>query len=130
MQTGLSPMMPGQWKSLLKSYGMIYGFISLVRPFRVASAIAMSKLSAEYLETTQTRFKCSRRIAIGVQYSSGIVIGTCCAFLGIFSVSLWTGVPLWNYSEATPWELTHKLFTRLYFNMHRMIQRAIVLAKP
>ena len=123
-------MMPGQWKSLLKSYGMIYGFISLVRPFRVASAIAMSKLSAEYLETTQTKFNCSRKVAIGVQYSSGVFIGGCCAFLGIFGVSLLTGVPLWNYSEATPWELTQKLGVRLYFNMNRMITRAIVLAKP
>jgi len=128
--TGLSPLMPGQWKSLLKSYGMIYGFISLVRPFRVASAIAMSKLSAEYLEITQTKFKCSRKVAIGVQYSSGVFVGGCCAFLGVFGVSLFTGVPLWNYSEATPWELTQKLALRLYFNMNRMVARAVVLASP
>lgn len=93
-RTGLSPMVPGQWKSLLTSYAMIYGAIQILKPFRVAAAIAMSKLSAEYLEMTQHKLNCSRRVAIACQYVMGQVVMAVCALLGVTAVSLWTGVPL------------------------------------
>ena len=87
-------MLPGQWKSLLKSYGMIYGLIQVFKPFRVAAAIGMSKLSAEYLEMIQYRLRCSKGVAIALQYTSGWIIMAVCAMLGISIVSFWTGVPL------------------------------------
>lgn len=95
-RTGLSPLMPGQWRSLLTAYSMIYGIIQLIRPFRVAAAIGMSKLSAEYLEMTQTKFNCSRGVAIGVQYMVGWVMMGSGAFLGMSLTTLLTGVPIWG----------------------------------
>eukprot|EP00546_Thalassionema_frauenfeldii_P019315 CAMPEP_0178903740 /NCGR_PEP_ID=MMETSP0786-20121207/5319_1 /TAXON_ID=186022 /ORGANISM="Thalassionema frauenfeldii, Strain CCMP 1798" /LENGTH=367 /DNA_ID=CAMNT_0020575133 /DNA_START=35 /DNA_END=1135 /DNA_ORIENTATION=- len=68
-RTGMSPIY--NWKSLLTSYGMIYSVITLLRPFRVAAAIGMSKLSAEYLELLQTKLQCNRNVAIAIQYLMG-----------------------------------------------------------
>jgi len=95
-RTGLSPLMPGQWRSLLAAYSMIYGIIQLIRPFRVAAAIGMSKLSAEYLEMTQSKFNCSRGVAIGVQYMVGWVMMGSGAFLGVSITTMLTGVPIWG----------------------------------
>jgi len=93
-RTGLSPLAPGQWRSLLAAYGMIYGLIQLLRPFRVAAAIGMSKLSAEYLELTQIKFNCSRSVSIGLQFISGQLIMGICAAMGITLASVLTGVKL------------------------------------
>jgi len=65
-----------------------------LRPFRVAAAIAMSKLSAEYLQMIQKKLKCSRAVAIGVQYIMGQLIMCCCAFIGVSIVSIATGTPM------------------------------------
>ena len=73
---------------------MIYGAIQILRPFRVAAAIAMSKLSAEYLEMTQEKLKCSRGVAIGCQYMMGQLMMCCCAFVGVSIVSFITGIPI------------------------------------
>ena len=66
----------------------------LFKPFRVAAAIGMSKLSAEYLEVTQDKLHCSKGVAIAIQYTSGWIIMAACAVLGVSIVSLLTGVPL------------------------------------
>jgi len=95
-QTGLSPLVPGQWKSLFRAYATIYAVIQLMRPFRVAGAIAMSKLSAEYLEMAQKRFNCSRTVAIALQYMLGWVMMGTCASLGVGIATLLTGVPMWG----------------------------------
>jgi len=94
-RTGLSPLSHGQWKELLKSYGTIYAFIQFLRPFRVAAAIAMSKLSKEFLEQTQTRLNCSRGKAILVQYSLGQMMLAVCAAFGVMVASWLSGVPVW-----------------------------------
>ena len=75
---------------------MIYGVIQLLKPFRVAAAIAMSKLSAEYLEMTQAKLNCSRAVAIGCQYAMGLVAMATCASIGVSIVSLVTGVPIFG----------------------------------
>ena len=92
----MSPLVPGQWKSLMRSYGMVYGLIQLLKPFRVAAAIGMSKLSAEYLEMTQTKLNCKRGTAILCQYLMGVVMMCCSAFLGVSIVSYVTGVPMFG----------------------------------
>mmetsp|Transcript_30023 Transcript_30023/g.62765 ORF Transcript_30023/g.62765 Transcript_30023/m.62765 type:complete len:389 (-) Transcript_30023:407-1573(-) len=95
-RTGLSPLVPGQKKSLLASYAMIYGALQVLKPFRVAAAVAMSKLSADYLEMTQERFRCSRNVAIGCQYLMGQVMMGITFYVGVTVVSLITGVPIWG----------------------------------
>eukprot|EP00571_Detonula_confervacea_P001776 CAMPEP_0172313154 /NCGR_PEP_ID=MMETSP1058-20130122/19563_1 /TAXON_ID=83371 /ORGANISM="Detonula confervacea, Strain CCMP 353" /LENGTH=331 /DNA_ID=CAMNT_0013026763 /DNA_START=238 /DNA_END=1233 /DNA_ORIENTATION=- len=93
-RTGLSPLAPGQKKSLLRSYAILYGALQLLKPFRVAAAIAMSKLSAEYLDMTQDKFNCSRNVAIGCQYMMGQFMMGVTFFVGVSIVSLLTGVPI------------------------------------
>jgi len=95
-RTGLSPLAPGGKKSLLTSYAMIYGALQLLKPFRVAAAIAMSKLSAEYLDMTQDRLNCSRNVAIGCQYMMGQLMMGITFYVGVTIVSLLTGVPIWG----------------------------------
>ena len=92
-RTGVSPLVPGQKKSLLASYAMIYGALQLLKPFRVAAAVAMSKVSAEYLDVTQERFQCSRNVAIGCQYLMGQFMMAAAFAMGVTVVSLVTGVP-------------------------------------
>mmetsp|Transcript_17548 Transcript_17548/g.26586 ORF Transcript_17548/g.26586 Transcript_17548/m.26586 type:complete len:326 (+) Transcript_17548:229-1206(+) len=92
VRTGVSPV--HNWKALLSAYGMIYGVVTLLRPFRVAAAIGMSKLSAEYLEMTQTTLKCSRPVAIAVQYMMGWIMFGSCALCGISFVSWKTKIPI------------------------------------
>lgn len=77
---------------------MIYGIVQILRPFRVALAIGMSKLSAEYLEMTQSKLNCSRGVAVGCQYMMGQVMMVMVASLGVSIVSLVTGVPIWGYT--------------------------------
>mmetsp|Transcript_63020 Transcript_63020/g.186156 ORF Transcript_63020/g.186156 Transcript_63020/m.186156 type:complete len:242 (-) Transcript_63020:632-1357(-) len=95
-KTSLSPLAPGQWKSLLASYGTMYAFIQLLRPFRVAAAVAMSKLSKEFLEQTQDKFDCSRGVAIMFQYLLGLVAWVAVASVGIVLASTSSGVPIFS----------------------------------
>lgn len=91
-RTGLSPLAPGQWKSLLKAYGTIYAVIQVLRPFRIASAIAMSKLSSNLLNHTQEKLTCSRGFAIFIQYALGWVAWLFVATFGITMASWVSGV--------------------------------------
>lgn len=93
-RTGVSPLVPGQKTALLTSYAMIYGALQILKPFRVAAAIAMSKLSAEYLVMTEDKLKCSRNVAIGCQYAMGQLMMGVTFLVGVTVVSLLTGVPL------------------------------------
>jgi len=95
-RTGLSPFVPGQWKSLLKAWGAVYVAVQFLKPFRVAGAIGMSKLSAEYLEMTKDKFNCSQRVAVGVQFVMGVFAMGFLASSGIVVTSILTGVPIFG----------------------------------
>ena len=96
VQTGLSPLVPGQWKSLLAAYATIYGLVQIIKPFRVAAAIAMSKLSKEFLDQTQVRLHCNKRMAVVVQYALGWVAWSVLAVTGIGVASTAAGVSIWK----------------------------------
>lgn len=93
-RTGLSPLVPGQWKSLLNAWSAVYIVAQFIKPFRVAGAICMSKQSAKYLEMTKKKLNCSQRVAIGFQFSMGFVMMGALASLGVTLTSLVTGVPI------------------------------------
>ena len=97
--TGMSPLAPGQWKTLLKAYGTLYAIIQLLRPFRVAGAVAMSKMSAELLKITEEKLDCSRKVAIVLQYIMGWMAWLVLASTGIAAASLSTGVPIFNFGK-------------------------------
>jgi len=93
-RTRLSPLAPGQKTALLASYAMIYGALQILKPFRVAAAIAMSKLSAEYIVMTEEKLKCSRNVAIGCQYMMGQIMMGITFLVGVSFVHKLTGVPI------------------------------------
>lgn len=93
-RTGISPLAPGEWKSLLAAYASVYAAVQLLKPFRVAAAIGMSKLSKEFLEATEERLECKRSIAIFVQCTLGFVVWAILATTGITLASSSTGVPI------------------------------------
>ena len=93
-RTGLSPLAPGQWKALLASYGSLFALLQILKPFRVALAIARSKLSKEFLTQTEDYFGCSRGVAIALQYCLGWIVWMFLAALGISLASLMTGTPI------------------------------------
>jgi formate hydrogenlyase subunit 4 len=94
-QTGLSPLVPGQWKSLLAAYGALYAVISLMRPLRVAAAIGMSKTTERFLDETQARLGCSRGLAMFVEYALGWVAWVGLIACGVSMASACSGVPIW-----------------------------------
>jgi len=100
-RTGISPFVPGQKRALLASWAMIYGPLQLLKPFRVAAAIGMSKLSAEYLEMTEEKFSCSRNVAIGCQFMTGQLMMGLTFFVGINIVRALTGVPIRGYKPGS-----------------------------
>lgn len=97
---GISPLAPGQWKSLLRAYATLYAAVQLLRPFRVAGAVAMSKMSKQFLHATEQKLNCSRKTAIVVQYGLGWVAWASLASVGITVATLSSGVPLWPSSGA------------------------------
>ena len=96
IQTKKSPLVPGQWRSMLTSYSMIYGFAQLLKPIRVAVAIGNTKLAGKYLVKTQTKLNCSREIAIAVMYMMGWVIMGSLVSFGVMLASLITGVSIFG----------------------------------
>ena len=55
-QTGVSPLVPGQKRALLASYAMIYGALQVLKPFRIAAAIAMSRRESSSLVAFLVKF--------------------------------------------------------------------------
>ena len=79
---------------MIAAYGTIYAVIQLLRPFRVAAAIAMSKLSKEFLIQTEVKLNCNRSFAIAFQYGLGWITWSVVSIFGISLASLGTGVPI------------------------------------
>ena len=95
LQTGLSPLVPGQWKSLLAAYGGLYAIITLLRPLRVMAAAALSKKTTRLIDYTQARLGCSRGPAIVVLYAIGFLAWMATLGCGISVASTCAGVPIW-----------------------------------
>jgi len=96
IRTGLSPLAPGQWKSLLAAYGTLYTAIQVLKPVRVAAAIAMSKFSLGFLRWKQSKLNCSRGQAIAMQYSLGWLAWGCLTTIGVSYASVLSGVPIFG----------------------------------
>lgn len=84
LQTGLSPLAPGQWKGFLAVYAGFYVFNSVVRPIRMAFSIALSKYFEMSIEAVQKKTKWSRGASTGVI----VFLFNFCGTLGKFSVTL------------------------------------------
>lgn len=98
IKTGLSPLAPGQWRSLLAAYASLYVVAALIRPFRIAVAIGATHKMEELLQYMQNRIRCTRTRAIGMVFAFGIVLWLTCCAAGVTLASALAGVPIWKYS--------------------------------
>lgn len=96
VQTGLSPLAPGQWKPFLAVYAGFFVFLNIIRPLRFGISIALSKYFERMLLFFQNRFQVNRAGAIGmlmfcVNFCGSLAIIT----VGIALASALSGVPVW-----------------------------------
>jgi len=98
MKTGLSPLAPGQWRSLLAAYASLYVVAALIRPLRIAVAIGSTHKMEQLLQYMQKRIGCTRTNAIGIVFAFGIVLWLTCCAAGVTLASALAGVPLWKYA--------------------------------
>ena len=96
-QTGLSPLAPGQWRSLLAAYASLYVVAALVRPLRIALALGVTHKMEKLLQYMQKRIGCTRTSAIGIVFGVGIVMWIACGVAGVTLASALAGVPIWKY---------------------------------
>jgi hypothetical protein len=95
VQTGLSPLAPGQWRSFVAAYGSLYLFVTLLRPLRFALALTLTKHTEQFIEETQSRLGCTRATAIGIKVSLGLMLWVGCVAGGILLASALSGVPVY-----------------------------------
>eukprot|EP00539_Tryblionella_compressa_P019413 CAMPEP_0178871848 /NCGR_PEP_ID=MMETSP0747-20121128/7818_1 /TAXON_ID=913974 /ORGANISM="Nitzschia punctata, Strain CCMP561" /LENGTH=265 /DNA_ID=CAMNT_0020539041 /DNA_START=113 /DNA_END=907 /DNA_ORIENTATION=- len=82
-KTGLSPLAPGQWKTLLAAYGTLYVFLCILRPFRIALALGATRKMDLFLQYLKDTLRCSRPTAIGVAFVSGLLLWVSLCALGV-----------------------------------------------
>jgi len=95
LKTGLSPLAPGQWKPFTLVYAGFYVISNLVRPVRVAIAIAIGKYFDSILKYLQDKFKLSRSASIAfLVFGANVVLTTLALISGVSLASLLSGVPV------------------------------------
>jgi hypothetical protein len=100
LQTGLSPLAPGQWKTLLAAYGTLYVFLCFIRPFRIALAIGVTGKVENMLQRMQNRFGCHQAAVIGVAILCSVSVWLFFCALGVTVASTLAGVPFWRVSSS------------------------------
>eukprot|EP00979_Chaetoceros_neogracilis_P017045 scaffold10175_cov268-Chaetoceros_neogracile.AAC.1 len=94
-KTGLSPLVPGQWKPFLAVYAGFYVISNFMRPFRIAVSIGVSKYFDLVISTIQDKIKVPRGVAIGITVFMFNIVGTCSFMaLGVFTAATLSGVPV------------------------------------
>jgi len=77
-------------------YAGFWVFNNIIRPIRLAAAVAVSPMFDRIVRNMQDRFKVSKAAAIGITVFLANLVGTTllmCA--GIALASLCAGVPIW-----------------------------------
>ena len=94
-RTGLSPLAPNQWKPYVAVYAGLYLVLNIFRPARIAIAIALSRYFDKTIQLYETKFKVSKRVAIGITVFCYNILGTLSMMAGgIIIASLLSGVPI------------------------------------
>lgn len=98
VQTGLSPLAPGQWKGFLAVYAGFFVFNNIVRPLRMALAIAICPAFDQAVDWVQKRVGLNNKaIAVGITVFLTNVVGTLVAFAsGVSVASHLAGVPVFG----------------------------------
>jgi len=95
VQSGASPLAPGQYKAFLAVYTGFWVFNNVIRPMRVGLAVAMAPYFDRVINSIQKRTGWSRGLSIGSLVFVVNVVGTLVyQGLGIVLASLAAGVPV------------------------------------
>ena len=94
-QTGLSPLVKGQWKNFLAVYAGFYVFNNIVRPIRFGVALGVSRYFENAVKWMEEKAKVSRPVAIGFVVFLANFCGTIAAMgFGISVAASFSGVPI------------------------------------
>lgn len=88
-------MAPGQWKSFLAVYAGFWVFNNIIRPIRLAAAVALGPQFDRIVLNVEERLRVSRAVAITLVVLMANVVGTTvlmCA--GILLAATLAGVPV------------------------------------
>ena len=96
IQSGLSPLAPGQWKGFLAIYAGFFAFLNIIRPARFALSVYLSRYFERAIQLAQERFHCNKATAVGLvvfflNFCGSLTLIT----VGIFLASALSGVPVW-----------------------------------
>lgn len=95
-RTGLSPLAPGQWKGFLGVYAGFWVFNNIVRPIRLAIAVAVSPQFDKVVASIQNRLGVNKAAAVTITVFFANVVGTLFFMsAGIGLASVCAGVPIW-----------------------------------
>lgn len=95
VQTGLSPLAPGQWKPFLAVYTGFWVFNNFIRPIRFAAAVTISPFFDRAVLSFQKRLKVSKPVAIGITVFMTNVVGTTLVLvLGVSAAAALSGTPI------------------------------------
>jgi hypothetical protein len=76
------------------AYAGLYGIITVLRPFRIAAAIALSAKTERVLVHIEDRFAVSRGTAIAIKFGLGWVFHIFCLTSGVMLASTLSAVPI------------------------------------
>lgn len=93
-KTGLSPLAPGQWKTLLTAYGSLYVFVCFLRPIRFALALGTTQRMGHFLRYIQDRIGITRHIAIIFTGALIFLLWGSFTILGVTIASWISAVPI------------------------------------
>lgn len=92
----MSPIAPGQWKGFLTIYAGFFVFNNIIRPVRVAVAVAISPKFDRLIARIQKYLNVSKPVAVTFTVLMANVVGTFAAMgAGITLASIFSGVPIW-----------------------------------
>jgi len=110
--SGLSPLVPGQWKSFLAVYVGIYATVgTIMRPFRFALAMGLTPVYSKMILLVRGKLpfytsnpKLNRSLALLLISLLGNGVGTCALIGGgVWVAGLVTGVPAFPPGFVLPW---------------------------
>jgi hypothetical protein len=93
--TGLSPLVPGQWKKFLLVYATFFAANNILRPLRFSLSLVITPAFDKLIDLIQEKTKWTRRSSTGITIFLVNVCGTFTyLFLGLFLATTLAKVPL------------------------------------
>ena len=94
LQSGLSPLSPGQWKPFLGWYAGFYAINSLLKPVRFVLALGVAPHTNQFMWFLQERFQFSKSLAVASSTAALMIISGGLIATAISVASLASGTPV------------------------------------